>query len=719
MPEESRSAHPVRFGVFELDRRSGELRKAGVRVNLQEQGLQVLTLLLERPGDLVTRDELRQRLWPTGTFGDLDHGLNAVINRLRETLGDSADSPRFIETLPRRGYRFVGPIEPDSRALPAVEAEAVSVPQKPSGRPFLRRPAVPIMAALALCLLAAVAGALWHLWRTSSVERPAPRLVVITRLAGDEDWPAFSPDGEQVAFSWSGEKFDNTDIYVTLVGATEIRRLTTDPAEDYAPSWSPDGRHIAFLRTVGRTARIHITSPLGGTDLKLSDFPVRVAPWARISWSPDSRFVVAGLDEESAAGVPAGIYLIPLDGGEPRTMTRPTGPSRDSSPAFSPDGRHLAYVSCGTDCDVRVVDVDTTFAASSGVRTLTPKMAFIGTVTWSRDGRSILFYRSELGVGSVWRTAAEGNGLERVELGESAWHPATVASRDRLAFSRRGGESVRLYRFDAALPDERIAPSSSWEISPHFSPDGRRLAFSSGRSGAFEIWVAAADGSSAEQLTHRPWVQGGAPSWAPDGQTIAFHAQDQSDKRFHLWTVDADGGASHQLTQGADDQMAPTWSRDGQWIYFSARPGQGQRLDIWRVRMAGGQPEQVTRTGSGHLAIESVSADSLLYQPKPEDSALLLQPLSGGRPRQLVACARTDAFATAGHVVFYAACEPGWNPSLHTIDMATGQDRILGRLEHFPPMSATSLAVSPDGKTVVYEGVVHVDSDLMMIENFH
>ena len=108
------SGHPrgsFRFGTFELDVRSGELRKAGVRVGLQEQSLQVLTLLLQRPGDLVTRDQLRQRLWPNGTFVDFEHGLNAVINRLRETLGDSADSPRFIQTVPRRGYRFIAPVD--------------------------------------------------------------------------------------------------------------------------------------------------------------------------------------------------------------------------------------------------------------------------------------------------------------------------------------------------------------------------------------------------------------------------------------------------------------------------------------------------------------------------------------------------------------------------------------------------------------------------------
>ena len=102
---------PLRFSVFELDPHSGELRKGGVLVGLQEQSLKVLVELLERPGDLVTREQLRQRLWPNGTFVDFEHGLNAVINRLREALGDSAESPRFIQTVPRRGYRFIAPVD--------------------------------------------------------------------------------------------------------------------------------------------------------------------------------------------------------------------------------------------------------------------------------------------------------------------------------------------------------------------------------------------------------------------------------------------------------------------------------------------------------------------------------------------------------------------------------------------------------------------------------
>ena len=277
MPEPSTpAAHIVRFGVFELNLRSGELRKAGTRINLQEQPLRTLTLLLDRAGDLVTRDELRERLWPDDTFVDFDHGLNAVVNRLRDTLGDSADSPRFIETVPRRGYRFIAGVErqaagrgptgeptpPNSHVVPHLvlqpdlhpTREVDTTRARGAGRsvPASWTPSrtVAFGVVTVLALAAAVFGA-WLLRPRSAADGGAPRLVPLTNLAGKEDWPTFAPDGEQVAFAWSGEKYDNTDIYVTLVGALTVRRVTTDPAEDYAPSWSPDGRRIAFLRRHG------------------------------------------------------------------------------------------------------------------------------------------------------------------------------------------------------------------------------------------------------------------------------------------------------------------------------------------------------------------------------------------------------------------------------------------------------------------------------------
>ena len=329
------SASVLRFGVFELDVRSGDLRRSGVRVHLQEQPLKLLQCLLERPGEVVTRDELRRRLWPNDTFVDFDHGVNAAVKRLREALADSADSQRFIETLPKRGYRFIAPV-----VRQAVEAE--------TGRAGASRWHRWLVPAGAMAIVAAVATMTAWLRRPVVAADPAPSMHMrpLTTLTGSESGPTFSPDGTQVAFAWDGEQRDNSDIYVKLVGSTEVRRLTTDPATDFAPQWSPDGKWIAYARSQSPSAhRIRLMSSLGGSDRGLGDFPLR--PPA--TWSPDGRYLVAGrASADGAAGQGIGLYLVPVDVGEPRQLTQAAAQEQHESPALSPNGRHLAYASCLT-----------------------------------------------------------------------------------------------------------------------------------------------------------------------------------------------------------------------------------------------------------------------------------------------------------------------------------------------------------------------------------
>jgi Tol biopolymer transport system component/DNA-binding winged helix-turn-helix (wHTH) protein len=722
--------HIVRFSDFELNLRSGELRRAGTRINLQEQSFQTLVLLLQHPGDVVTREELRQRLWPADTFVDFERGLNAAIKRLRDTLGDSAESPRFVETLHRRGYRFIPPVE-----LGAVDgtaeipnqrpgAQSVVVDQMPAGRSTPLRRWIGKRTAIGLAVVILVVASI-ALFRKAPPAPGAPaRIAPLTRLAGKEAWPAFAPDGEQVAFAWSGQKFDNNDIYVTLVGSTAVRRLTTDPADDYAPSWSPDGRRIAFLRRVGHGARIHVISALGGPDQQVSDFPVAATPpnsllTVHIAWSPDGRYVVAGRDPRDVSGDSAGLYLIPIEGGPARAITRPKPPAFHFSPVFSPDGRRVVYVSgLFPKFAVAIVDVDRSFTPVSAERTLTSQPVESAGMAWSRDGKSILFVGEGSSSWNLWRLWIDGTREpETIELaGGNAEHPATATSRDRLVFSRYDWD-MHLYRFAPGKPLERVAASSSFEGDPHFSPDGRRIAFASGRSGEMTIWVAAADGSAARQLTSHQWKWQGSPNWSPDGRTIAFDAFDP-DGHVHVWTIPAEGGTPRRLTKPTGDQTTPTWSRDGKRIYFSEAREGGR--DIWRVPATGGPAEQLTRTGSGFLAYETADGASLLYQPKFGDSPLLVMPLKGaGPPRRLIECVRHGSFIPVGTTIFYAGCEPGTTPPLHSIDLLNGRDRLLGTLEHSPPdQLGVHLAVSPDRKTILFAGLLRHGADLMLIENF-
>src|SRR4030081_3230380 len=190
MAEVATPRRVVRFGVFELDFDTGELRKAGLRIKLQDQPFRVLTMLLERPGEILTREELRKRLWPADTFVDFDHGLNAAVKRLRDALGDSAENPRFVETLARRGYRFVAPVAARPNGIePKAKAAGVHTP------PSTRYPVPRIVAGLAVLMMGTGAG-----WLAARRFNPAMSVSEQRLTANPSDDPVLkaviSPDGK-------------------------------------------------------------------------------------------------------------------------------------------------------------------------------------------------------------------------------------------------------------------------------------------------------------------------------------------------------------------------------------------------------------------------------------------------------------------------------------------------------------------------------------------
>jgi len=246
------------------------------------------------------------------------------------------------------------------------------------------------LAALAGTLILLAGATAWLLRPRHPAETQPWRVVPLTALKGIEADPSFSPDGGQVAFAWNGEGEDNFDIYLKIVGSSELRRLTTDPALDASPCWSPNGQQIAFVR--GETERtVHVVSPLGGADRKVSDFSVVGA----IAWSPDGHWIAAGHNVKLPPS-PAdarGIYLIPTEGGEPRPIVRSEPPAIDLSPAFAPDGRRLAYASCGyPHCAVYVVELDAALRPVGAPRQLGTPINFTTTsIAWARDGRSVIY----------------------------------------------------------------------------------------------------------------------------------------------------------------------------------------------------------------------------------------------------------------------------------------------------------------------------------------
>jgi serine/threonine protein kinase/dipeptidyl aminopeptidase/acylaminoacyl peptidase len=637
----------------------------------------------------------------------------------------AADVPRDLERVVLRCLRKEADRRYQSMADVKLELEQIkedSDSQPLAGAVPLLRRRRRYLAVAGLAAMLVLSAAVWLTLRTRAPGPPPPRVVPLTALPGWAFSPTFSQDGEQVAFAWDGGTLHNSDIYVKWVGTPEVHRLTTDPAPDNYPSWSPDGRQIAFVRRSGDEETIHLVSPLGGPAQRLSHFSVG---WGGPSWSPDGRWLAASGGRPGSAPAhlrTTGIHVLPTSGGGQRVLTQPSPPGVDVSPAFAPDGRHLAYASCPNGlheggCDVYVFDLDADVRPAGPPRRLTHHGVAIPYVTWTRDGASIV-YNADEGVYllHLWRVGLRGDRpAERIELaGHRVWSLGLARTRDRLAFAETLRD-VDIQRFRGEQPSEVVVSSSFFDGHPHFSPDGKRIAFASSRSGdRTEIWLAAADGSGPAQLTHGPGSKQRSSCWSPDGRRIAFDSL-SADGRWDIWTVDAEGGAPVRLTKGGGN--VPSWSRDGRFVYFHAvRDGSGQ---VWRVPASGGVEERVTRGGAGHGAMESADGRSLFFKRSDGNSPLVALTLAGGAERTVAPCVRAwpAVFDVVASGVYYPDCRAG-DPGLHRFDPPSGRDELLGVLENAEQPADTTIAVSPDGRTILYPKVVREGSDLRLIENF-
>jgi Tol biopolymer transport system component/predicted Ser/Thr protein kinase len=562
----------------------------------------------------------------------------------------------------------------------------------------------------------------WQAWRATRSAEPL-RAVALTTLPGAELYPSFSPDGNHVAFAWTGPKQDNRDIYAQMIGAGSPLRLTTDPRSDFNPVWSPDGRWMAFLRGEPQAGRseLRLVPPLGGPERKLAEIWVRelFGNPGFVAWCPDANCLV--VTDSPGEGKPDALFVVSLETGEKRRLTNPQPPVvADTSPAISPDGRSLVFRRnfAWQAGELHQLTLERDLTATGESRRLTPSALNSEYPAWMPDGKEVLFSAR----GSLWRLAVSGeNTPARLPfVGDDGLMP--VVSRPqpgrplRLVYVRSFTDR-NIWRVEtsatgapASSPPVVSISSTKADIHPQFSPDGRRVAFTSNRLGDMAIWVSDPDGSNAVKLTSFDAQSSGFPRWSPDSQLITFDSNLEG--QIEIYVVPAAGGKPRRLTSHPANDHVPSFSRDGKWIYFgSNRTGEHQ---IWKIPASGGDAVQVTHNG-GYVAFEALDGAFVYYtQTSIAASTLWRLPTSGGQPVKVVEGVVWRAFVVLARGIYYID-PPSSETRLQFFDFATGRSTTVAR--NLGEISG-GLAASPDGRTILYSRVDSSVDELMLVENF-
>ena len=700
-----KTAQRFEFGPFVLNPDIRVLSQDGEPVTVTGKVLETLVVLVQNRGKVMSKDELLATLWPDTVVEEAN--LTQSISTLRKILGDSPKDHRYIVTLPGRGYQFVADVK-----IVTDESEAGVAAEVPRRRPRLLWVGVACLAALG------VASVVWIVKSSGAGSSPTlpSREVPLTSATGIVTLPSFSPDGKQIAYmrapAWEGTH----SIYTKLIGAGTELRLTSPPGDDGFPAWSPDGQWVAFWRSIPGDNGIYVVSALGGAVRRM----VAMEDCRGFNWYPDGKHLIVS---EPSAGQHFRLAKVDVVTGQRQLLA--SNPMEDeTSPALSPDGKTLAFIG---------------WTASQSYMYLMPsdgggtprKLTEVGggILAWTPDGREIVYNSPRAG---LWRIAATGETPRPVTSSAASLGIPAIARHGNLLAYVVNELNENFWRIDLssgspklATPPVKLENSVRQQWDPSYSPDGRRLAFGSNRSGSDQIWVSDAQGGGAVQITHLEDSRPGCPRWSPDGASIAFNAAPKTNS--DIYVIRPDGGEPRRITTHSGEDTAPSWSCDGRWIYFtSARSGQGQ---IWKVPATTGESPstpavQVTQ-GGGVDAFESADGKYLYFAKGYEKPGLLRKELGDSKGREeevLPSLQYWGWWALAPRGIYYfelPQSPPQARERLKFFDLVSKRTTQLATLEKPLDQSTAAVTLSRDGRSLVYTQIDRFGSDIMLIENFH
>lgn len=591
---------------------------------IEPKVMKVLLALCARPGHVVYRDQILQQVW--GHTAD-DYLLNRAISELRRIFGDSAQSPAYIETIRKTGYRLVAPIRPVASAAPVASAvpggpppqepaepERLQPEQQPNEAPDASGGSVRKLHTItgAVGVVAACAALALVLAQTGWLAAPQAfsinhfQAYPATHSPGREYDAALSPDGSRIAYV-ADEPGKPPTVMVKMLQGEQQLPLSQGEGDASSPEWMPDGRGIVYLKLAAPNLRFVRVSPLGGPgqtlDVDAQAFGVRGMSIA----NDGDRLAYA---KRSAPEAPYQLWLYSIASGERTRLTEPaSGSLGDIDPLFAPDGKAIVFVRGSDEVTKDIYRLD---LASKTLTRLTFDNRKINGLAWSPDGAQLLFTSTRSGLYRLWSIARNGGEPQPLALGwETVQRPTTALGVDALVFED-WQHTAKLMSLNltgnTAVQPTPLKMSRRWDSNPSIAPNGKILVFASNRTGPFGIWRSELDSEVARKWATLDGAFIDNPTWSPDGNRIVFDASPHGVSQLYL--LEEDSSIPQPLPLGDSDNRNPAWSRDGEWIYFESNRSGAWRIYGWREKTDEIRPVAVP---AGKNPQESVDGQWLLF----------------------------------------------------------------------------------------------------------
>ncbi len=664
--------------------------EGGAHIQLEPQLMRLLLFLVENQGNLVSKESLLQEVWSEVIVGE--NVLTRAISSLRKALGDQPQTPIYIETISKTGYRLIAKVNYPEKTKKKDDTVKLT----------LKKRSV-IISILVLALLLFGAFTTWRVLSPKTITKVL-HPVVLANTDMPEYYPAISRDGQFVAYASKDKGNNNWDVYIKRIGTESLVKLTNNPAVEMRAVWSEDGANVYYIRYEPSEKTIYKSPMTGGKE-------TRVVAASRFSYgnfdiAPNQNEMAFNNREEN--GTPLRIELTDLEFGNRHFITNPPkGFNGDIHPTYSPDGSKIGFIRERNSVSMYLFVID----LKSGETTqITKEHLSINGFDWSPDGKSIIYSTDKTGIYKLWKIDLKNLQSELLPASDYQMVMPRISENNKTIYAKLQ-DNVNIWSYSLDTQEAKSwRASNDLDLNPSYSSDGSKAAFTTNRSGSFQLWTSNADGTEPIVITNFNGQFINAPRWSHDGTEIVF--QGYFNGQSNIYKVNTKGGIPEKLTHSEDEKHTPFYSPDNSQIYYSSNAS--GNWEIWRMTADGNSKTQITTTGGYAPQLSSNNPFQVFYVKKDTLGIWSKNMQSGIETLEIPQFVpkKYGAFTLSNKGIYYL------NAGTRTIDfldMNTQENISLIQPKRISPFGIT-ISYSEASNTLLYAQVDHIDSDIMLLE---